>query len=228
VREAPVRRRVYVAARLERGALLGPPRRRRVTGVVGVRREAVEDLRQVGVDPGDGGPDQGAGEVAVLAVRWAPFGEVDAPVGARRDRLQAQLRRRGDHYGEGRLGLGVGLPVGLARQPGDAVGGELDDLRAERRGPLGGPGRQRPLPCAGGDEHPLGDPGLGRAGRDPALGELLGPGHRRVVAEGIGIEVRRGGAHACVLPAVDGRDRRRSDRRTLSEWTTRPGWPWVG
>ena len=70
-------------------------------------------------------------------MRRAALGEVEAPVGRGRDRLQPALRRRGDDDGERRLGRAIGgARVGLDAT-GQPIAAQLDDLGAERGGTLG-------------------------------------------------------------------------------------------
>ena len=133
-----------------------------------VRVEPGEDLVEVGVDPGDRRPGQRAGEVAVLAVRRAALGEVDAPVGARRDRLQLALRRRADDDGQRRLGPRVGRALVGAPQARDPVAAEeLDVVDPGGLDPPQDLGRVRALGGRPGDDDVAGrpEPGAGRGER---------------------------------------------------------------
>ena len=88
-----------------------------------------EDLGQVGVDPGDRRTGQRTGEVAVLTVRRAALGQVDAPVCARRDRLQPPFTGRSDDDGQRALGQGVGGAIIVGAQRRQAVACEHVDVR---------------------------------------------------------------------------------------------------
>lgn len=57
-------------------------------------------------------------QVAVLAVRGAAFGEVDPPVGARRNRLELQFARGCHHHRECAFGQCIGGAVVLGAQRG--------------------------------------------------------------------------------------------------------------
>src|SRR4051794_41331259 len=102
---------VRVAGRLEGRALVAAPGR--ATGDrtgAHVRVEAGEDLVEIGVDAGDRRTGEGPGEVAVLAVRRAALGEVETPVGRRRDRLEPAGGRGGGRDGGGGFWQGGGPP----------------------------------------------------------------------------------------------------------------------
>ena len=166
--------RVGVAGGLERRALV--PAGVGAGGDVPAAHVGVEpgqDLVEVGVDPRHGRPGQRAGEVAVLAVRRAALGEVDAPVGAGRDRLQLALRRRADDDREGRLGAGVGGALVGAPQAGDPVAAEeLDVVDAGGRDPPQDLGRVRALGGRPGDDDVARRPEPG-AGRSERSGHML-------------------------------------------------------
>ena len=185
VGEVLERQRVGVARRLEGRALVcarllarGDP------ALAHVGLQAREDLGQVGEEPRDGRPLERAREVAVLAVRRAPRGEVEAPVGRGRDGLGPHRRGRG--HGDGQRGLGAAVGVGLvlAPEPGDPVARELHDLGAHGRGALGHAGRHRPLARGPGEEHAARPPG--------PLGPHLARG--QVAGERVGVPPRRGRA----------------------------------
>ena len=112
---------VGVAGGLEGGALVGAG-----AGAGGdfalaeVGMERAEDLGEVGVGAGDGGPGERAGEVAVLAVGGAALGEVELPVGGGRDGLEFALagrvrrRRRGWFWRGRRILRSSRMPVASA------------------------------------------------------------------------------------------------------------------
>ncbi len=85
----PSKRRVISRARLERRAFVRAARRcGRDGAATGEVAQPLEDLRQIGKDARDRGTAERTGEIAILAVRRAPFGEMELEVGARRNRLQ--------------------------------------------------------------------------------------------------------------------------------------------
>src|SRR5205085_1173813 len=92
------RERVRVARRLERRALVrAPDRARRDLALPQVSRQLADDLRQIRVGPDDRRTFEGPCEITIAAVRRTAFREVEAKIGARRDRLQLALGRRRNH-----------------------------------------------------------------------------------------------------------------------------------
>ncbi len=128
--------RVGVAGRLEGRPLGGALGRggcdAAAPDIVG---QSAEDLVDIGIDARDRRPRERAGEVAILAMRRAAFGEVEAPIGRGRDRLEPSLGGRSHDHGQGRFRQTVIGRAALAgREADEPVVGELDDLGPERRG----------------------------------------------------------------------------------------------
>ena len=130
--------RVRVAGGLERRALARTLGRCGRHAAMAQRcGQLAQNLLDIGVDARDRRSAKRAREIAILAMGVATFGEVEAPIGGGRDRLQPTPRGRGDRHRERRLRRAVSRARIVDLGQGEAIARELHDLAAQRRRPLG-------------------------------------------------------------------------------------------
>ncbi len=183
------RERVGVAGAFVGRALLRPrPALRGHAALAEPGRELPEDLVDIRVGAGDRRACERARKVAVLAMRRAALGQVEAPIGRGRDRLEAALRRARDRDRERRLGARVGLArvaVAEGREADEPIARQLHDLGAQGGRALGHCPPMREAPRGPGQDDVPGRPELrsrdGR-GKDGPFGDGCGHGREMVRA----------------------------------------------